>query len=629
MCGIAGIYNLKGKPVAESVLRGMAVALAHRGHDGEGFYLENNIGFAHRRLAILDLSASGAQPMHSKCGKWVVIFNGCVYNFKSLRQELVTHGRSFSSGSDTEVITEGLAAYGTTFFTRLNGMFAIAAWNTEENALYLCRDRYGTKPLYYWYNGASIVFASEVKAILRHPDYTISVDYSALNQYFTFQNVFTYNTLFAGINMLPPANTVRVDAHTQSIAHNSWWDFDLTRPEEQMSFADAKSLTLQTFEKAVARQTVSDVAVGSYLSGGMDSGSVTAIASKHISGLSTFTAGFDMTTVTGFEANYDERRDAELMANYFGTEHYEQVIYAGDLSKSLPKLVWHLEDLRVGMSYPNYYISRLASKFVKVCLQGTGGDELYGGYPWRYYRIFRSLDRKAFFENYYDFWQRLVSDEEKKFLFTDATLAHIDAEEPRRVFEKVFAFNDELKYNTPEQHIQNSLYFELKTFLPGILLVGDKLSMAHGLEERFPFLDNDLVDLALKIPVKHKLGDLEKMMRIDENEFRDKRQVYQEYNDGKNVLRQAMADILPAHIINRKKQGFSAPDASWYRGENAHYVKTLLLDKNAMLTEFINPWYIQRIITEHIDHKINHRLLIWSFMCFEWWCRIFLKGEKV
>ncbi len=629
MCGIAGIYNLNGKPVAEGILRSMSVALVHRGNDGEGFYLDSNIGFAHRRLAILDLSASGAQPMHSRCGKWVIVFNGCVYNFKALRQELIACGRSFSSSSDTEVIAEGLAAYGVTFFTRLNGMFAVAAWNTEEKALYLSRDRYGTKPLYYWFNGASIVFASEVKAILRHPDYAIDVDYSALNQYFTFQNVFTYNTLFAGVNMLPPANTVRVDAHTQSIAHNSWWDFDLTRPEDGMSFADAKSLTLHTFEQAVARQTVSDVSVGSYLSGGMDSGSVTAIASKHISGMPTFTAGFDMTTVTGFEANYDERRDAELMANYFGTEHYEQVIYAGDLSKSLPKLVWHLEDLRVGMSYPNYYISRLASKFVKVCLQGTGGDELYGGYPWRYYRIFRSLDRKAFFDNYYDFWQRLVPDDEKHLLFTHATLKHIHPAEPRAVFEKVFTFNDELKYNTPEQHIQNSLYFELKTFLPGILLVGDKLAMAHGLEERFPFLDNDLVDLALKIPVKHKLGDLEKMMRIDENEFRDKRQVYQEYNDGKNVLRQAMADILPAHIINRKKQGFSAPDASWYRGENAHYVKTLLSDKNAILTEFINPLYIQRIITEHIDHKINHRLLIWSFMCFEWWCRIFLKGEKV
>jgi asparagine synthase (glutamine-hydrolysing) len=356
----------------------------------------------------------------------------------------------------------------------------------------------------------------------------------------------------------------------------------------------------------------------------MDSGSITAIAASHVERLTTFTCGFDMSQVTGVEANYDERRDAELMANFFKTEHYEQVMNAGDLRWSLPKVVYHLEDLRVGMSYPNYYISRLASKFVKVCLQGTGGDELYGGYPWRYYRVFKSVDQKDFFDQYYNFWQRLVPDTEKQELFTPSIFNQIDINEPRKIFERVFTFNNKLQYNTPEQHIANSLYFEIKTFLPGLLIVGDKLSMANGLEERFPFLDNDLVNFAQKIPVRHKLGNLTAMKKINENDFGAKKQSYKEHDDGKNVLRKAMMDFLPEKIINRKKQGFSAPDESWYRGENADYVKDLLLNSKTYSTEFINKAYIEKIINEHINHKINHRLLIWSLMNFEMWCQKFL-----
>lgn len=628
MCGIAGIFNLNKQPVALNQVQQMAGVIAHRGPDGEGFFVKDQVGLAHRRLAILDVSAMGAQPMTSKNDEWVVVFNGCIYNFLELKQELQARGHSFVSKTDTEVIVEGLAAYGPDFFQRLNGMFAVAAWNKKEEALYFSRDRFGVKPLYYWFNGRSLVFASEIKAITRHPDYKIDVDYDALNQYFTFQNVFTYNTLFSGVTMLPPANTVKVTSDSTYVKHYSWWDYDFTKPDEQMGFEDAVSLTKAAFEKAVSRQMIADVPVGSYLSGGMDSGSITAIASKHVGRMSTFTAGFEMSEVTGVESKYDERLDAEMMANHFKTEHYEQVINAGDLSWSLPRVVYHLEDLRVGMSYPNYYISRLASKFVKVCLQGTGGDELYGGYPWRYYRVHQSLNQSAFFDNYYSFWQRLVDDDDKQKLFSAPTFKNIDISEPRKVFERVFTFNDKLKYTTPEEHINNSLYFEIKTFLPGLLLVGDKLSMANGLEERFPFLDNDLVSLAQKIPVRHKLGNLQYMKRVDENALGNKLRQYQEFDDGKNVLRKAMMGYLPERIINRNKQGFSAPDESWYRGENAQYIRTLLLDKKLVCGEFINQDYIRQIVKEHTEQHINHRLLIWSFMNFEWWCRIFLNGER-
>jgi len=627
MCGIAGVFNLNGEPFALSGLKKMANAIAHRGPDGEGFYTDNNIGLAHRRLAILDTSSKGAQPMTSKNGEWVVVFNGCIYNFLELKQELQSKGHEFYSTTDTEVIVEGLAAYGPSFFERLNGMFAVGAWNIVEKNLYLSRDRFGIKPLYYWFTGKTLVFASEIKAIIQHPNFSVQLNFAALNEYFTFQNMFTFNTLFEGVIMLPPANTVKINSQSDGVYHHSWWDYDFSQPDNKLSFEDARSETERLFKNAVARQMIADVPVGSYLSGGMDSGSITALASKHVNRLATFTCGFDMSEVTGVEANYDERRDAELMANHFKTEHYEQVLNAGDIRWSLPRVVNHLEDLRVGMSYPSYYISRLASKFVKVCLQGTGGDELFGGYPWRYYRIYKSLSQKEFFNSYYEFWQRLVPDHEKQNLFTPNVFIKISIDEPRETFERVFTFNKKLKYTTPEEHINNSLYFEIKTFLPGLLLVGDKLSMANGLEERFPFLDNELVDFAQKIPIKHKLGNLENMKRVDENTL-GKKHLYRQYDDGKNVLRKAMSGFLPEKIINRQKQGFSAPDESWYRGENAAYIKELLLNKKTVSSDFISQDYISKIVKEHTEKHINHRLLIWSFMNFEWWCKIFLNGEN-
>lgn len=629
MCGLAGVYNLNGKSLPLNQLKKMSDVIGHRGPDGEGYFRKDGVALAHKRLAILDLSNRGNQPMKSKNGKWVIVFNGCIYNYLELRLELTNLGYKFYSSTDTEVILEGVSEYGLDFIKRLNGMFAIALWNTELKFLILSRDRFGVKPLYYWFNGNSIVFGSEIKAIIAHPNFEVKVNLESLNEYFTFQNQFSYNTLFQGVEMLPPANTIKIDKNTDSIQHNSWWDFDFTQTDKSISFNEAKLKTEFLFKKAVSKQMIADVPVGSYLSGGIDSGSITALASKKVDRLSTFTCGFDMSEISGREINFDERKDAELIANHFKTEHFEQVINAGDLKWSLPRVVFHLEDLRVGMSYPNYYISRLASKFVKVCLQGTGGDELYGGYPWRYYKIFKSVNQDEFFDQYYKFWQRLVSDKNKSELFTKNVLKKIDINNPRKIFERVFRFNKKLNYKTPEDHINNSLYFEIKTFLPGLLLVGDKLSMAHGIEERFPFLDNDLVEYAQKIPVKHKLGNLEKEIEyIDENTLR-KKQVYRQFDDGKNVFRKAMGNFIPNAILEKKKQGFSAPDESWYRGENAKYIKELLLSENLACADYINQDYIKKVVNEHINGGINHRLLIWSFMNFEWWCRIFLNNETL
>jgi asparagine synthase (glutamine-hydrolysing) len=276
------------------------------------------------------------------------------------------------------------------------------------------------------------------------------------------------------------------------------------------------------------------------------------------------------------------------------------------------------------MSYPNYYIARLASKFVKVCLSGAGGDELFGGYPWRYYRIFRSLDREHYLKNYYGFWQRLTTEKERKSLFRGGA---DDEREMFEVFAGVYRAAGNLDFERPEDHIQASLYFECRTFLSGLLLVGDKLAMASGLEERFPFLDNALVDFAMKLPVAHKLADLDHMLTIDEDAIKKKLIAQDAFVGGKSCLRQAMSHVLPAEVMERRKQGFSSPEASWYRGENADYVRDMLLGPDLASSAYLNPDHIHRTVNEHLSGSVNHRLLIWSLLSFEQWCRTFLTGN--
>jgi asparagine synthase (glutamine-hydrolysing) len=627
MCGICGIFNVNGEPIPHRYIKSMTDALAHRGPDDEGHYIDVNIALGHRRLAVLDLTPAGHQPMASKDGQIVLVYNGEIYNHLELKIELESLGHQFRSRTDTEVLLKGYEEWGIDIINRLNGMFAFGLWDGRARTLYLARDRYGIKPLYWTKMGESLIFASEIKAILTHPKVSAQVNPDALNEYFTFQNLFRYHTLFKGINLLQAASIRWIGEAEAELKRRTWWDYDFTRRDKDMDMEEARDETLRLFRQAVTRQLMSDVPVGSYLSGGMDSGSIVAVAASHIPRLSTFTCGFDLSSVTGVEANFDERREAELISCHFKTEHYQQVVNASDLSWALANVVWHLEDLRLGMSYPNFYVARLASKFVKVCLSGAGGDELYAGYPWRYYRVFDAVGRDDYLRQYYEFWQRLVPDSRKTSLFTSEVWRQVCDRDTFRTFSRVFTFNRRLKYDCPEEHIANSLYFEIKTFLAGLLIVGDKLSMAHGLEERIPFLDNDLVDFAQRIPISYKLANLEKIKRFDENETRKLRK-YLEFNEGKNVLRNAMSRLLPDAALKRRKQGFSSPDESWYRGEALEYVKAVLLDKRATYRDFLNPRFVGRVLEAHVAGKRNYRLLLWSFLCFEWWCKVFLNGLK-
>ncbi|MGE5328527.1 MAG: asparagine synthetase B family protein, partial [Deltaproteobacteria bacterium] len=406
-----------------------------------------------------------------------------------------------------------------------------------------------------------------------------------------------------------------------------YWDYNFdnsittTKSEEDYLY-ELRSL----FERAVTRQLVSDVPIGSYLSGGIDSGSITSIASRSINRLLTFTCGFDMTSVTGFEASFDERVPAEMMSNVFKTEHYEMVIHAGDMPYIMPKLIYHLEDLRLGMCYQNHFISRLASKFVKVVLSGAGGDELFAGYPWRYYIGLGSESEDEYYRRYYNYWQRLINDEKKKDFFSSRVINELQEHSTFDIFKSVFLKSKDIsKYNI-DSALNNSLYFEAKTFLNGLFIIEDKLSMANSLESRVPFMDDEIVEFSMRLPVNFKLGNYSKLKRVDEN-ILGRKEIFFETNDGKTLLRKAMEGYIPKQILERKKQGFSAPDESWYKGESLSYVREILLDKNTLNRGYFKPKFIEQVLNEHCQGKKNHRLFIWSLLCFEWWNRIFIDNS--
>jgi asparagine synthase (glutamine-hydrolysing) len=686
MCGIAGILSLSKKPIHLYAIKRMCDIMRHRGPDDAGYlffkvdpshdqrefwreYLEKdfsyrhpdyfsdmpifmdskingkeewNLALGHRRLSIIDLSSAGHQPMADGGKKIWITYNGEIYNFREIRKELENLGYVFRSNSDTEVIINSYKAWGIKSILKFNGMFAFSLWDADRHQLFLVRDRYGIKPLYYYLNDGLLIFASEIRAILENEEVKRTIDYDALNEYFTFQNVLSDKTLFKGISILPAGHFLCFQQGSEfrpqgfkqkeESVHNGWkvdlwqyWDFDFSNmfspqdlPEEEC-VRELRHLFIQ----AVERHLVSDVPVGTYLSGGIDSGSIAGVANRKIPRLMSFTGGFDLSSVSGLEATFDEREPAEFMSSFFGTEHYEMVMHSGDMAWVMPKIIRHLEDLRVGMCWQNYYIARLASKFVKVVLSGTGGDENFAGYPWRYLQVLdRNMERNKKIQNYYGYWQRLIPEDQKRDFFDRRVLRSIDERRCFQVFNNILM--DSNRSEPIEFGLSTCLYFELKTFLHGLFLVEDKISMAHSLETRVPFLDNDLVSFVLKIPNEYKLQPMNGMIPVEENMVGAKTKFFAHSNLGKYIFRKAMKGVVPDEILDRKKQGFSPPDQSWFRGPTMGYIQEILLNEKSLSRGFFNPEYIRRIVHEHTEGKVNHRLLIWSLLSFEWWNRIFL-----
>lgn len=626
MCGIVGIINNKSNIDTYKLTTQMLNTIRHRGPDGQGIAVienENNV-FGHVRLSIIDLSDYASQPFESNDGCYSIVYNGELYNYRELRRELAEKGHIFRSKSDTEVVLESYIEWGTECLNKFNGMFAFAIWDGMNKKFFIARDRYGVKPLYYANIEGAFVFASEQKAIMKHPFFRKRIDPIALKEYFTFQNILSNRTFFEDIKILPAGSyCYGMGEQLNEVKIIKYWDYNFTEVQSQRSIQDYAEELNSLFSQSVKRQLVSDVEIGSYLSGGMDSGSITAIASSEKRNLKTFTCGFDLHSASGMEMAYDERSKSELMSYKLGTEHYEVVLKAGDMENCMRELMWAIEEPRVGQSYPNFYVSRLASKFVKVVLSGAGGDELFGGYPWRYYRSVKNENFEEYVDKYFEFWQRLTPQDTLDELL-EPLGKPVQLFYSRDAFMEVFKGMDQHDVS-PEQCVNNSMYFEAKTFLHGLLVIEDKISMASGLETRVPFLDNDLVEFAMQLPVSMKLSKLQEVVRINENDAGHKiEKYYQRTKDGKRLLREAMKEIIPFEIVDAEKQGFTPPDNAWFRGESIEYIKKVVFNDYARMYDYINKKTVQRLVKEHITGQRNWRLFVWSVLAFNQWCDLFL-----
>ena len=656
MCGITGALSLVKSSINVKYTKPMTDKIAHRGPDDAGylyfhtgsrhkksisFYqnltdekfkkydtkldsIESNksqkelnshdydLYMGHRRLSILDLSHAGHQPMSDLSKNIWISYNGEIYNYKEIKKKLIKLGYKFKNNTDTEVIIYAYIEWGIKCIKKFNGMFAFSLYDNYKKKFYLVRDRYGIKPVYYHITkNQTFVYGSEIKSILEYKDYRSEIDKETLLEYFTFQNIFTNKTFHKNIQILEAGNYFEIDLKSKNIKKNQYWDFDFSEPDIVKDEREYTEELNRLFSKAVDRQLVADVPIGCYLSGGMDSGSITAIASKRAlksnDYLKTFTIGFDLSSATGIELNFDERVKAEYISYKFKTEHYEMILKSGDMERCLNNFAYHLEEPRIGQSYPNYYASKLVSKFGKVVLSGIGGDELFAGYPWRYDKVANNRNFDDYIDKYYKYWQRLIPNKDIKKLFLPIS------NDTRKVWTRdIFAkfFKEPIAPQTREEYINHSLYFEAKTFLHGLLVVEDKLSMAHSLETRVPFLDNDLVDFVQKIPPKYKLN----------NHTKNKNN---KINDGKLIFRKAMSKFLPEEIYKAAKQGFSSPDQSWFKGESIEFVKDMLLKDNAKIYKYMDKKTTKKFINDHLKGKKNRRLFIWSLLNFEEWLKLY------
>jgi asparagine synthase (glutamine-hydrolysing) len=652
--------SLAGRPVDTACIKPMCDCMAHRGPDdagyaffrvgegrsGEGGYWcgfadakfahlnehlpvyggaycrdelsksEFSLALGHRRLAIIDLTHYGHQPMSSSDRRLWITYNGEVYNFPELREELRAAGHVFRTRSDTEVILHLWEQHGPDCLPMLDGMFAFAVYDRKENRLTLVRDRFGVKPLYYAFAGDFLLFASEIKGILASGLLRPRLSPPALVEYFAFQNTFSPQTLFKDVHILQPGEFLQLTptSGVQPVPRRYHAGF----PAPDLSLGDEREVSecvADAFSRAVERQLISDVEVGSYLSGGMDSGSIVSVAGRSATRLLTFTAGFDLTNVNGLEQGFDERKLAEKLSYILQTEHYDVVLHAGDMPAVMEKLSWHVDDPRVGMCHQNWYVAKLASRFVKVCLAGSGGDELFGGYPWRYRQGMAATTAGEFDEKYFQYWHRLLPAAELSQLFVPELWRYSPV--PRASFEAVMAAGPawQPELSAADNMLQRALYFEMKTFLHGILVTDDHISMAHGLETRVPFLDNRLADLAWRIPPS---------LKVSVDRVADGGNGHMASADGKRVLRRAMCRYLPEEFTNQPKQGFSPPDENWYRGPSMDYLKAFLFDKRTTERPWFDQDFIRNSLNDHFQGRRNHRLLIWSLLSLEWLQRHFV-----
>jgi asparagine synthase (glutamine-hydrolysing) len=617
MCGIAGIMSFSERPVFTSELHAMCGSIAHRGPDDDGFYFGRGVGIGMRRLSIIDLS-HGKQPVHNEDGTVWVVFNGEIYNYAEIRKGLEARGHRFYTGTDTEVIVHLYEERGAACVEPMRGMFAFAVWDEKQQQLLLARDRLGVKPLYWAEVGGRLVFGSEIKTLLQLPEVQTELNWESVSHLFTFLSTPPRESIVKGIHKLEPGH-VLVAAPGKGVRTERYWNVSF-EPETGRSEAYFVETLREKLKESVALRMVSDVPVGAFLSGGIDSSAVVAT----MSGLTddpvrTFSIGFT-------EKEYDELEYARIVAERFGTVHHERVLEP-DVLSVLDELTWYLDEpFGDSSAIPTYFVSKLASEHVKVVLSGDGGDELFAGY-----------ERYRVFDHEQSSLGRIPATARKALGFVGSLLPdgmrgrnwlnHVALSGLARYMDSVTLFRHEQRRQLfrPEIYRQMAHYdpwqaladqlparrsdwlstlqqLDLNAYLPlDILTKVDRMSMAHSIEAREPLLDHKLVEFAATLPLDQRMngGNL------------------------KCLLKRAMRGVLPDSIIDRPKRGFAVPLGRWFRGRLSGFVGDVLLDPKSHARTFFDTRYIERLLRQHAAGR-ELDLHLWTLLSFELWCRRFL-----
>ena len=619
MCGIAGIVRWDHAPVFEHEIRSMCSAMAHRGPDDEGIYLGDGVALGMRRLSIIDVD-NGRQPVSNEDGSVWIVFNGEIYNYQELRRDLERSGHTFRTASDTETIVHLYEELGPRCVDRLRGMFAFAIWDMPRRQLLLARDRLGIKPLYFAERDGELLFSSELKPILQLPGVTPSVSWEAASHLFTFLATPPSQSIVEGVRKLEPAR-IATASEGRPLKIERYWNVEFVPDLESTEDELVEKLRALLVESVILHE-ISDVPIGAFLSGGIDSSTIVATMARLATGrVKTFSIGFA-------EAGYDAVEYARQVAHAFGTDHHE-LILRPDVVNVVEDLTWYLDEPFGDTSaIPTYMVSKLASEHVKVVLSGDGGDELFGGYDKyvveqnerRFDRVPAGIRRLA----------GAAGDAMPDGMRGRRFLQHVALDGPRRYLDASTMFRpgqlrallrddvfDEVSRHDPLAASLAALepkggdwlsaiqYNDLEHYLPlDILTKVDRMTMAHSIEARPPLLDHKLVEFAATVPAHMRLRN----------------------GTTKYIFKRAMRGILPDAIIDRPKQGFAVPLAKWFRGELSGFTRDLLLSATCRHRGFFKSSYIEQLLRQH-DQGRDLSLQLWTVLSFELWCRRFLDAS--
>jgi len=618
MCGIAGIFNLNGKPVGRAELAAMTERIRHRGPDGLGYHIDGPIGLGQTRLAVIDVEG-GKQPIYNEDRTVVTVFNGEIYNFQEIHKELEAAGHSFRTRSDTEVIVHLYEMEGIECVRRFRGMFAFALWDQNRKRLLLARDIVGKKPLYYSFNRNRLVFGSEIKTLLAVTEGG-GIHYPALDLFFKHQFIPGPETLYRNVRLLPPGHCLSVDEHGMEI--KQFWELPFPSRDGMSEEAGADSIR-RALEEAVRSRLISDVPLGAFLSGGIDSSIIVGLMKKMGMGrIKTFSIGFR-------EKSFDETSFADRVARYFQTEHQNHLLEYR-IEDLLPKMIYHFDQpFGDASALAVYQLSEVTRRSVTVALSGDGSDEIFAGYRryaarklLKYYWFLPKRLRQNGIESilalfpestiYYDqsfvrqlhllvgLSQRLeenplevlpttFSKEERNCLYSERMMAELKGVEKDQMHQLAERFSD-------LDEISQMMWVDFNTYLPDDILVKvDRMSMAHGLEVRSPFLDQKVVELVMRMPIGLKLKGLET----------------------KSILRKAFRDLLPPEIAHRKKHGFMIPLGEWFKLGLKGFVQDVLLKPDR--SGLFNPQYIEQLYSEHQKGFRDHSQKLWLLLVYRLW----------